>query len=81
MKIRWAKNLKLRDVEVFWDQPASAKWKNALSVQDVKQLELSGFSARQAKLGSDEPAVIFAAWTTPLSATREPPKAPARFCG
>jgi polygalacturonase len=59
MKIRWAKNLKLRDVEVFWDQPASGKWKNALSVQDVKQLELNGFSARQAKLGSDDPTVIF----------------------
>jgi polygalacturonase len=59
MKIRWAKNLKLRDVEVFWDQPASAKWKNALSVEDVKQFELSGFSARQAKTGADDPAVIF----------------------
>jgi hypothetical protein len=59
MKIRWAKNFKLKDVEVIWDQPASSKWKNALSVEDVSQLEMSGFSARQAKLGSDEPAVIF----------------------
>jgi polygalacturonase len=58
MKVRWAKNLKIKDVEVNWDKPESAKWESALYVQDVKGFELEGFSGRQAKLGADMPAVV-----------------------
>jgi hypothetical protein len=58
IKVRWAKNLKMKDVEVVWDKPESTKWRNALSVEDVKQFELDGFTGRQAKLGTDDAAVI-----------------------
>jgi len=58
MKVRWAKNLKIKDVEINWDKPESAKWESALYVQDVKGFELEGFSGRQAKLGADMPAVV-----------------------
>src|SRR5437867_7793010 len=57
IKVRWAKNLKLKDVEVSWDKPESGKWESALNVEDVNGLEIQGFSGRQAKLGADMPAV------------------------
>jgi len=58
IKVRWAKNLKLKDVEVSWDKPESGKWESALNVEDVNGLEIQGFSGRQAKLGADMPAVV-----------------------
>jgi polygalacturonase len=58
MKVRWAKDLKLKDVEVIWDKPASDKWESALYVEDVQGLEIEGLSARQAKLGVEVPAVV-----------------------
>jgi polygalacturonase len=58
MKVRWARNMRLKDVEVHWDKPESAKWESALHIQDVKGLELEGFAGRQAKLGADMPAVV-----------------------
>ena len=58
MKIQWARNIKLKDVEVIWDKPESDKWQSALYVEDVKGLELDGFSARQAKPGAETPALL-----------------------
>jgi len=59
IKVRWAKNLKLKDVEVNWDKPESGKWESALNVEDVNGLEIQGFSGRQAKPGAAEmPAVV-----------------------
>ena len=58
MKVRWAKNLKLKDVEVFWDKPESGKWQSALNVEDVNVLEIQGFGGRQAKLGADMSAIV-----------------------
>ena len=58
MKFQWAKHLKLKDVEVIWDNPASDKWESALYLEDVKDLEISGFSGRQAHVGADAPAVV-----------------------
>lgn len=58
IKVRWARNLKLKDVTVHWDKPESAKWQSALAVEDVKELELDGFSGRQAKMGGDSPTII-----------------------
>ena len=43
-QVRWARNLKLKDVEVIWDKPASAKWQSALRVDDAQDVELDGFS-------------------------------------
>ena len=46
LKIRWARNLKLRDIEVHWEKPASEKWQSALYLEDIQGLELEGFSGR-----------------------------------
>ena len=58
MKFQYARNLKLKDVEVIWDKPESDKWKSALYLEDIKGLELEGFSGRQAKPGTEMPAVV-----------------------
>jgi polygalacturonase len=57
MQIRWARNLKLRDVEVIWDKPASAKWQTALRLEDAQDVELDDFRGRAA--GAGAPAVAF----------------------
>ncbi|MFN8005978.1 MAG: glycosyl hydrolase family 28 protein [Terriglobia bacterium] len=58
MKFRWAKDLKLKDVEVIWDKPESTKWESALYLEDVKGLQIDEFTGRQAKLDSETPAVV-----------------------
>ena len=57
IKVRWARNFKLKDVEVIWDKPASAKWRSALRVDDAQDLELDGFSGKPAAAGA--PAIAF----------------------
>ena len=59
MKFRWAKDLKLKDVDVVWDKPESNKWESALYLQDIQGLQIDEFTGRQAKLGTDTPAVVF----------------------
>lgn len=58
LKFQQVKNLKLKNVEVFWETPESSKWESALVLEDIKGLELDGFSGRQAKLGSVTPAIV-----------------------
>jgi hypothetical protein len=57
LKFQRVKNLRLRDVEVFWTEPASAKWESALCLEDVQGLVVDGFSGRQAKDGANRPAI------------------------
>lgn len=59
MKIRHARNLKMRNVEIHWEDPIPEKWQNALDFQDVSGIELDNVSARQSRAGSDAPAVTF----------------------
>jgi hypothetical protein len=58
VKIRWARDVKLKDVEVHWERPESPKWESALRVQDVRSLEIDGVALRQATLKADLPAVV-----------------------
>jgi hypothetical protein len=58
-EFRWARNLDLRNVEVFWDKPVSERWESAFSFRDVSGLTLDGVSARQAKLGASMAAIVF----------------------
>jgi len=58
MKIRWARNLRLKDVSVTWDEPASGKWQSAIYAEDVQGLEVDGFTGRPAKPGADVPAMV-----------------------
>jgi hypothetical protein len=57
MELRWARNVKLKDVEVAWEKPASEKWRSALYAEDVEGLVLENFSGRQAAAGSDTAAI------------------------
>ena len=57
LKFQMAKNLKLRNVEVFWGNPESPKWRSALYVQDVKGLEVDNFGGRQAKKADPVPVI------------------------
>ncbi len=57
LQFQWAKNLKLKDVEVFWCEPESPTWGSALFLKDIKDLVLEGFKGRQAKLGFEAPVV------------------------
>jgi hypothetical protein len=49
VEIRYARHLKLRDVEVIWAPPGSAQWRSALRVEDARDFELSGFSGAAAR--------------------------------
>lgn len=48
MQIRWARNFKMRDIEVIWDKPVSAKWRSALRLEDAEDVDLDGFRGRPA---------------------------------
>ena len=56
MQFRYARNLKLKDVEVFWEKPESSKWQSALYLQDVSGLRVDGFAGVGAK--PDAPAIV-----------------------
>lgn len=59
LKFQMARNLKLRNVEVFWGKPGSNQWRSALYVEDVKDLEIDNFAGRQADIPSVTPALEF----------------------
>jgi hypothetical protein len=48
IQVRWARNLKMKDVEVIWDKPSSAKWQTPLRLEDAQDVELDGFRGRPA---------------------------------
>jgi polygalacturonase len=58
VKLRWARNIRLKDLEIFWDKPESPRWESALWAEDAEGLVLDGFGARQARPGADTPAVV-----------------------
>jgi hypothetical protein len=59
MQFHWVRNLKLKDIEIHWEEPAAEKWTSAISVEDAKGVEIDGFCGRQAYLGRDVPAIVF----------------------
>jgi hypothetical protein len=58
MQVRYARNLRMKDVEVIWDKPVSEKWRTALHVEDAQNIELEGFRGGPATAGA--PAIRFA---------------------
>jgi hypothetical protein len=52
IQVRWARNLKMKDVEVIWDKPSSAKWQTPLRLEDAQDVELDGFRGRPAVGGA-----------------------------
>ena len=58
LTIENASNLRLQDVDIRWEGVQTELWKNALLIQDVRDLTLDGLSARQAQDGSPEAAMV-----------------------
>lgn len=58
MHFRYARNINVKDVQVFWEKPALPKWQSALSFQDVRGLRLQGFSGGPAYPESGHAAVV-----------------------
>ncbi len=58
MQFRYAKNLRLQDIEVTWEKPEWVNWQSALYFEDVAGLELQGFAGGPAKPLTDDPAVV-----------------------
>jgi len=57
MRIQWARHLRLRNVEVAWEQPASPAWRSALWLEDTQDVDLDGFRGRAA--APEAPVVAF----------------------
>ena len=55
---RQARGLRLRDVEVVWQEPASGKWRSGLAFEEVRDLVLDGVRTVQAPGAEDAPAVL-----------------------
>jgi hypothetical protein len=56
LKFQYAKNLKLRNIEVIWQKPEFRQWKCALALADIQGLELDGIRGRQAQPGFEKSA-------------------------
>ena len=54
---RYVDDLRLRDVRVTWEEPEKPEWGSAVRCVNVSNLEIAGFSGRQAR-GSDAPAIL-----------------------
>jgi hypothetical protein len=57
VNVRWARDFRLRDVTVRWEEPGSKSWRSALRVEDVRDLAVEGFRSRQAGKKDGAPAV------------------------
>ena len=59
MQFRYARNIKVKDVEVNWDKPELPQWQSALYFQDVAGLKLEGFAGGPAPAHPEASAVVF----------------------
>lgn len=58
MNIQMARNLRLRNIEVFWGEPAYEQWKSAVYFENINGLELENVNARQARVGDRSNAAL-----------------------
>jgi len=59
MYFQYARNVKVKDLEVNWEKPAWQKWQSALSFEDVSGLKVDNFVGGPANPRTDIPAVAF----------------------
>jgi hypothetical protein len=59
VRFELARNLRLRDFEVVWQEPLYDRWRSALAFENVKGLVLEGVTARQAQADGMAPAILF----------------------
>jgi polygalacturonase len=55
---RQARDLRLRDVEVVWEEPGSDKWASGLAFDEVEDLVLDGVRSVQAPGAAAAPAIL-----------------------
>ena len=55
MQFQYAKNLKVKDVEVNWEKPEWNKWESALWFEDVNGLKVENFVGGPAKPANGHP--------------------------
>jgi hypothetical protein len=58
LTFKWARNLKLRNVEIIWDKPEFQAWRSALLVDDVEGLEIDGLRAGPAPAAGTKDAPV-----------------------
>ncbi len=58
LSFKYARNLKLRNVEVHWETPELETWRSALTFENIENLKIEGFEGRQAWAGHATPAVV-----------------------
>jgi hypothetical protein len=58
LKFQYVKNLRLRNLEVHWGEPLASNSTSPLVLDDVKGLDLDGFSGRQATAAMTNAAVV-----------------------
>lgn len=49
LEVRWARNFKLKNVEIVWEKPWSEKWENAVYLENIQDVEVENLRARQAR--------------------------------
>jgi polygalacturonase len=59
IQVRYARDLKMKDVEVTWEKPKWQNWQSALYLEDVAGVRLEGFVGGPAKPQTDIPVVVF----------------------
>ena len=59
LDFRRARNVRLKRVEAFWEEPALEGWKSAFNFENVSGLQMDGCAAREAWPGRDAPAMAF----------------------
>ncbi|MEW5900395.1 MAG: glycoside hydrolase family 28 protein [Acidobacteriota bacterium] len=58
LTFKQAKNLKLRNIEIFWEKPEFDRWRSALYLEDIRGLEVDGFVGRPARMEGEDAAVV-----------------------
>ncbi len=58
LSIDLARNVKFKDVQINWDGPVSSHWESAFYAENVDDLVLDAFSARQAQNGGAAAAIV-----------------------
>jgi hypothetical protein len=58
LQFHWARNLKLKDVEVIWEKPSLEQWQSALRFENIDGLEVDDFTGRQAWPDREAPAMV-----------------------
>ncbi|MGQ9801762.1 MAG: glycoside hydrolase family 28 protein [Candidatus Saccharicenans sp.] len=58
LEIKLANNFRMRNVDIIWEGPVYEGWQNAVYAENVRELEVDGLMARQAREGDLKSATL-----------------------